>query len=80
MTASRRATQFGRSIQAPNKAWLAKQPPEPTLDPDLPVEKVGTGYASLWNAFKRIAARATADEKLALFRSTARRGYRLRDA
>jgi hypothetical protein len=80
MTASHHATQFGRSIQAPNKAWLAKQPPEPTLDPDLPVEKVGTGYASLWNAFKRIAAGASADEKLTLFSGTARRVYRLRDA
>ena len=33
--------------------------------------------AALWNAFKRIAAGASADEKLALFSGTARRAYRL---
>jgi len=44
---------------------------------DFPVEKMGTGYATLWNAFKRIAAGASADEKLALFSGTARRAYRL---
>ena len=33
--------------------------------------------APLWNALKRIAAGASADEKLALFSGTARRAYRL---
>jgi predicted TIM-barrel fold metal-dependent hydrolase len=51
-----------------------------TFESNFPVEKVGTGYASLWNAFKRIAASASADEKLALFSGTARRVYRLADA
>ena len=50
------------------------------FESNFPVEKVGTGYASLWNAFKRIAAGAAADEKLALFSGTARRVYRLGDA
>ena len=47
------------------------------FESNFPVEKVGTGYAVLWNAFKRIAAGASAEEKLALFSSTARRVYRL---
>ena len=34
-------------------------------------------YATIWNAFKRLAAGATADEKTALFSGTARRVYRL---
>jgi predicted TIM-barrel fold metal-dependent hydrolase len=48
------------------------------FESNFPVEKMGTGYAALWNAFKRIAAGASADEKLALFSGTARRVYRLR--
>ncbi len=47
------------------------------FESNFPVEKVGTGYAHLWNAFKRIAAGASADEKHALFSGTARRVYRL---
>ncbi len=37
MTAPGQPTQFGRSIQSPDKAWLAKQPQEPILDPELPI-------------------------------------------
>jgi predicted TIM-barrel fold metal-dependent hydrolase len=47
------------------------------FESNFPVEKVGTGYAVLWNAFKRIAAGASADEKRALFSGTAGRIYRL---
>jgi L-fuconolactonase len=47
------------------------------FESNFPVEKVGTGYAVLWNAFKRIAAAASADEKRALFSGTARRVYHL---
>ena len=50
------------------------------FESNFPVEKVGTGYATLWNAFKRIAAGASADEKQALFNGTARRAYRLGNA
>jgi predicted TIM-barrel fold metal-dependent hydrolase len=50
------------------------------FESNFPVEKVGTGYAVLWNAFKRIAAGASADEKRALFADTARRFYRLGNA
>jgi len=51
-----------------------------TFESNFPVEKVGTGYAALWNAFKRIAASASPDEKRDLFGGTARRVYRLDDA
>jgi hypothetical protein len=41
------------------------------------MEKMGIGWAARWNTFKRIAAGASAEEKLALFSGTARRVYRL---
>ncbi len=47
------------------------------FESNFPVEKMGIGWAALWNAFKRIAAGASADEKQALFSGTARRVYRL---
>jgi predicted TIM-barrel fold metal-dependent hydrolase len=47
------------------------------FESNFPVEKMGIGWAALWNAFKRIAAGASAAEKLALFSGTARRVYRL---
>jgi L-fuconolactonase len=48
-----------------------------TFESNFPVDKMGIGYAALWNAFKRIAAGASVDEKIALFSGTARRAYRL---
>jgi hypothetical protein len=36
MPGSTRPTQFGR-IYPPDEAWLARQPPEPVLDADLPI-------------------------------------------
>jgi predicted TIM-barrel fold metal-dependent hydrolase len=47
------------------------------FESNFPVEKMGIGYAELWNAFKRLAAGASAAEKQALFSGTARRAYRL---
>ncbi len=47
------------------------------FESNFPVDKVSTGYATLWNAFKRLAANATASEKALLFRDTAMRFYRL---
>ena len=44
------------------------------FESNFPVEKMGIGYAALWNAFKRIAAGASADEKLAIFSGTAAPG------
>ena len=48
-----------------------------TFESNFPVDKMGIGYAALWNAFKRIAAAASAEERAALFSGTARRVYRL---
>jgi len=48
-----------------------------TFESNFPVEKMGIGWVPLWNAFKRIAAGASATEKLTLFSGTARRAYRL---
>jgi predicted TIM-barrel fold metal-dependent hydrolase len=47
------------------------------FESNFPVEKMGIGWMALWNAFKRIAAGASPDEKRALFAGTARRVYRL---
>jgi predicted TIM-barrel fold metal-dependent hydrolase len=47
------------------------------FESNFPVEKMGTSWVGLWNAFKRIAAGASDTEKRALFSGTARRVYRL---
>jgi len=47
------------------------------FESNFPVDKMGIGWAPLWNALKRIASGATAAEKDALFSGTARRVYRL---
>jgi L-fuconolactonase len=47
------------------------------FESNFPVEKMGIGYAALWNAFKRLASGASETEKQALFADTARRVYRL---
>jgi L-fuconolactonase len=47
------------------------------FESNFPVDKRGSSYAVLWNAFKRIAAGASQSEKAALFKDTACRVYRL---
>jgi predicted TIM-barrel fold metal-dependent hydrolase len=47
------------------------------FESNFPVDKMGIGYAGLFNALKRIASGASADEKKALFSGTAKRVYRL---
>ena len=47
------------------------------FESNFPVDKASCSYAVLWNAFKRLAAGASADEKAALFRGTAMRFYRI---
>lgn len=47
------------------------------FESNFPVEKLGADWVTLWNAFKRITAGCSADEKIALFSATARRVYRL---
>jgi len=47
------------------------------FESNFPVDRASCDYVRLWNAFKRIAAGASASEKALLFRDTARRFYRL---
>jgi L-fuconolactonase len=47
------------------------------FESNFPVDKGSGGYPVFWNAFKRLAAGASADDKAALFAGTARRFYRL---
>jgi L-fuconolactonase len=45
------------------------------FESNFPVQKRWCSYAVVWNAFKRLAASASADEKAALFAGTAARVY-----
>ncbi|TPG41897.1 amidohydrolase [Roseomonas nepalensis] len=47
------------------------------FESNFPVDKGSYGYVVLWNTFKRFAARASAEERTALFSGTATRTYRL---
>lgn len=67
------------------KAWApyvetcieAFGPERSMFESNFPMDKVSCSYATLWNAFKRLASGASAAEKAQLFRDTARRVYRL---
>jgi len=48
------------------------------FESNFPVDKATCSYTTLWNAFKRLAAAASADERAALFHGTATDTYRLR--
>jgi predicted TIM-barrel fold metal-dependent hydrolase len=45
------------------------------FESNYPVDKWGASYATLWNAFKRITAGASAGEKRALYSGNAARVY-----
>jgi L-fuconolactonase len=47
------------------------------FESNFPVDRGSCDYATLWNAFKRLAAGASPEEKTALFSGTARRAYRM---
>ncbi len=47
------------------------------FESNFPVDRFGCDYASLWNAFKRIAKDASPADKTALFSGTAKRVYRV---
>jgi predicted TIM-barrel fold metal-dependent hydrolase len=47
------------------------------FESNFPPDKQSCGYTELWNAFKRITAGASADEKTALYSGTAARIYRI---
>ncbi|HMK01232.1 MAG TPA: amidohydrolase family protein, partial [Reyranella sp.] len=47
------------------------------FESNFPVDTITSGYGVLWNAFKRLSAKASAAEKTALFSGTAARVYKL---
>jgi predicted TIM-barrel fold metal-dependent hydrolase len=47
------------------------------FESNFPVDKTSGSYGTIWNAFKRITAGASADEKAQLYAGVARRVYRL---
>ncbi len=47
------------------------------FESNFPVDKAMCSYPVLWNAFKRLAAAASTDERTALFQGTAARVYRI---
>jgi predicted TIM-barrel fold metal-dependent hydrolase len=73
------------SSQDLEKAWrpyietciAAFGPQRSMFESNFPVDKGTCSYQVLWNAFKRIAAGHSADEKAALFSGAARKAYRL---
>jgi len=73
------------SSQDLEKAWrpyieaciAAFGPQRSMFESNFPVDKGTCSYQVLWNAFKRIAAEHSADEKTALFSGAARMAYRL---
>ena len=50
------------------------------FESNFPVDKITSGYGVLWNAFKRLAAKASAAEKTALFSGTASARLQARSA
>ncbi len=54
-------------------------PARAMFESNYPPDRYGADYAVLWNAFKRIASGASADEKAALFAGTAARFYGIED-
>ncbi len=47
------------------------------FESNFPIDKGGCSYPVLWNAFKRVAARCSQDEKQALFHGAAATAYRI---
>ena len=47
------------------------------FESNFPIDKGACSYPVLWNAFKRVAAKCSRDEKLALFHDAAAAAYRL---
>ena len=52
-------------------------PQRSMFESNFPVDKGMCSYPVMWNAFKRIAAGCSADEKTALFSGAAKKAYRL---
>ena len=73
------------SSQDPEKAWrpyietciAASGPQRSMFESNFPVDKGTCSYQVPWNAFKRIAAGYSVDEKTALCSGAAKKAYRL---
>ena len=52
-------------------------PSRSMFESNFPVQKRWCSYQVVWNAFKRLASGASADEKAALFSGAARKAYRM---
>lgn len=69
-------------VAAAWRPWLetcieAFGPERAMFESNFPVQKLWASYPVTWNAFKRIAADASAAEKTQLFEGAARKAYRL---
>ena len=67
----------GQRTQSSRRSQLPFGPDRCLFESNFPVDKMGIGWAALWNTFKRIVAGASASEKQAMFSGTARRVHRL---
>lgn len=72
---SQELAQHWRPYIEPCIEWFG--PERCTFESNFPVDKMGIGYAALWNAFKHIAAGASIEAKTQLFSGTAKRIYGL---
>jgi predicted TIM-barrel fold metal-dependent hydrolase len=68
------AKEWGPYIETSIEAFGAKRA---MFESNFPVDEVSCDYPTLWNALKRVASGASADEKRELFFGTANRFYRL---
>ena len=64
---------------APYYLWCIEQfgPDRCMFESNFPVDKMSYSYTVLWNAFKRISAGFSPDDRSALFHDTAAKAYRL---
>ena len=69
------AQAWGRYFET---AIAAFGPDRCMFESDFPPDKEVCSYRVIWNAFKRVASGASADEQAALFGGTAARAYRLK--
>lgn len=81
-TADRSLPPTSEEVAAAWKPWLdhcidAFSASRCMFESNFPVQRAWCSYQVVWNAFKRIAAGASADEKAALFAGTAERAYRI---
>jgi predicted TIM-barrel fold metal-dependent hydrolase len=61
---------------------ISKPSPKPSgprdvFESNFPVDRIGSTYVTLRNAFKRLAKDHSADEKMTLFSGTATQVYRI---